>query len=96
MSEQEFMLTTVDNPFNPFDRFDEWFAFDSLQGYNTCGLLSAYTATSSDLSEQDQALDIQEGIIELLKDNPYGVHRVVGKDGRSIVLEELDYENLNG
>ena len=32
-------LTTFDNPFNPFENFDEWFAYDIQHGYNTCGKL---------------------------------------------------------
>ena len=32
----DWMLTTSDNPYNPFTQFDEWQMFDSLQGYNTC------------------------------------------------------------
>ena len=27
------MLTTYDNPFNPFDNYDEWLRWDSEQGY---------------------------------------------------------------
>lgn len=34
------MLTTFDNPFNPFDEFESWFKFDMLCGYETCGKLA--------------------------------------------------------
>ena len=37
---REVMLTTVDNPFDPFDNFDEWYKIDMQFGYNTCGLLA--------------------------------------------------------
>ena len=33
------MLTTHDNPFDPFEKFDEWFAYDSHHGYNTSSFL---------------------------------------------------------
>ena len=89
---QRFMLTTVDNPFNPFTHFDEWFAYDLRLGYNSCGLLAAYTVTSSELSEQDQALDTREGVRKLLKENPYGVHRIVDPSGDPVVLADATIE----
>ena len=35
----EYMLTTVDNPFDPFTRFDEWLEYDTHMGYNTAAFL---------------------------------------------------------
>lgn len=31
----EYMLTTLDNPFDPFTRFDEWLEYDTTLGYNS-------------------------------------------------------------
>lgn len=30
-----FMLSTTDNPYDPFTQWDQWEAFDRLKGYNT-------------------------------------------------------------
>ena len=38
--EQVCMLTTVDNPYSPFDDFTSWLLFDSENEHNTCGILS--------------------------------------------------------
>ena len=35
----EFMLTTIDNPFDPFKQFTSWFLYDVEKGYNTCSYL---------------------------------------------------------
>ena len=36
----EYMLTTVDNPFDPFEQFDPWFLFDVEKGYYSCSRLA--------------------------------------------------------
>lgn len=37
------MLTTKDNPYNPFDQFDEWYQYDTeVLNYNTCALISRF------------------------------------------------------
>ena len=38
--EKDSMLTTFDNPFNPFTEFDRWWKEDLLLGHNCCGLLA--------------------------------------------------------
>lgn len=53
------MLTTVDNPYNPFTEWNEWYVFDTQKGYNTPAFLARITILSSDLSEADQALAIE-------------------------------------
>ena len=30
---EEVRITTIDNPFNPFTEWDEWFNFDLQKGY---------------------------------------------------------------
>ncbi len=47
------MLTTVDNPFNPFDDFDSWLMFDIEKGYNTCGMLARVAAIPDGLSQKE-------------------------------------------
>ena len=34
------MITTSDNPWNPFTNFTEWYMYDMDKGYDTCGRLS--------------------------------------------------------
>lgn len=73
----EHMLTTVDNPFDPFTQFDEWLAFDRRSGYNTLEFLARVVITSSELSEADQLQAIEDGIDEIVRENVNGMYRKV-------------------
>ena len=37
---EDFMLSTYDNNWNPFTNFEDWFKEDMLLRHNSCGLLS--------------------------------------------------------
>ena len=76
----EFMLSTVDNPYNPFIQFDEWLDFDTYKGYNTCGVLARITLSSDELSEVDQSLAIQAAMDELVLNDPLGIFMKVKKE----------------
>lgn len=67
LNEQECMLTTVDNPWNPFTHFDEWYAFDISNGHHSCALLARFARTSNDLSDADNRIAINAAIDEILK-----------------------------
>jgi hypothetical protein len=72
-----YMLTTFDNPFDPFTQWDEWLAWDMHAGYNTCGLLERVSNASDELSPADSFLAIQQGIDEVVRENVSGMHRKV-------------------
>lgn len=78
-SRPDYMLTTIDNPFDPFTQWDEWFVWDANAGYNTPGFLARIAKSSSDLSDADQHLIIQQAIDEIVRENVMGVHRKVKK-----------------
>lgn len=76
------MLTTVDNPFNPFLQFDEWRACDERLGYHSLGLLARVVITSEDLSDEDQSLAIETAIDEIVSYNVSAMHtKVAAPDG---------------
>lgn len=73
------MLTTKDNPYNPFDQYDEWFQFDTANGYNTCSYLARVTKTSNDLSDEDEAQAIESAMDEIVSLNITGNYMKVQK-----------------
>lgn len=74
------MLTTIDNPFDPFENFDAWFAFDEAKGYNSCSLLSRIAKTSDELSESLNNSEIERAIDEICDYNTLGIYKKVVKD----------------
>ena len=82
MSESTFeveasMLTTVDNPFNPFTQFDVWFAWDMQSGYNTCSLLDRLSLDPSPYSPTDQVIAMEEAIDAVIDFDPLGRYKRV-------------------
>jgi hypothetical protein len=71
------MLTTVDNPFNPFTEWDEWFNFDLHQGYNTPAFLARIARVTPDLPETEQALIIDQAMDEIVTENVSGMWKKV-------------------
>jgi hypothetical protein len=74
------MLTTIDNPHDPFNDFDLWYAWDTRMGYHSSGFLARIAMTSDEISDADQALAIEQAIDEIVRENVLGVHRKVTRD----------------
>ena len=74
------MLTTVDNPYDPFDQYDEWYSFDDRQGYHSPSLLARIALTSDELSFTDQNLANEEAIDEIVQENVSGMHVKVSRE----------------
>jgi len=73
------MLTTIDNPFDPFTHFNEWRQWDESSGYYTLSFLARIVITSDELSDEDQELAIEDAIDEIVRENVAGVYRKVVK-----------------
>lgn len=71
------MLTTSDNPFDPFTQFDKWFAFDTSKGYHSCAYLARLANTSVDLSDSENDLAIEAAIDEIVQLNLLGIYQKV-------------------
>ena len=84
MAIEDVMLTTIDNPWNPFTQWDEWYAWDAAAGYNTPSLLARVAVSSDELSEYDQELEISNAINEIVRENVSGMHRKVFKNSAKV------------
>lgn len=59
------MLTTVDNPYDPFENFDQWLRYDMEKGYNSCGYLARVAYTSLGVSDELNEEEIERAIDEI-------------------------------
>ena len=72
-------LTTFDNPFDPFEQFEDWFRFDQDKGYNTCDYLGRIARTSDQLSEEENDQEIERAIDEIIKYDFLNIYKKVTK-----------------
>ena len=61
------MLTTIDNPFDPFDHFDSWYRFDMDKGYCSCSYLARIARTSDQFTDKENNQEIERAIDEIIK-----------------------------
>ena len=71
---EESMLSTIDNPYDPFTQYDDWYGYDESKGYHTCAYLARVTNTSNELSDADYYAAIDEAIDEILKYDLLGIY----------------------
>ncbi len=85
MTTVQSMLTTTDNPFDPFDQYDEWYAHDARLGHHTPSFLARVTVLSDETSEADQDLAVEYAIDEIVMENVNGLYKKVTRKVREEV-----------
>lgn len=88
MVSMQYTLTTVDNPYDPFEDFDHWIMFDNDHGYNCCGKLARIARTSDSFTERENDLEVERAIDEIIRYDFLNLYKKVGR--------EIDYEKIYG
>lgn len=65
----ECMLTTIDNPFDPFEQFTSWLLFDNEKGYNSCGYLARIVELTDDMSQKEIDDEVERAIDEIIEND---------------------------
>lgn len=74
-----YALTTFDNPYNPFEQFDEWFLYDVEKGYNTCSYLARVARTSDEFTDEENNQEILRAIDEIVRYDFLNIYKKVKK-----------------
>ena len=72
-----YMLTTEDNPYDPVKQFDQWYAWDTQMGYNTCSYLARITKSVSDMGANEYEEAVTMAINQIMRYNLTGNYKVV-------------------
>jgi hypothetical protein len=73
----EVMLTTHDNPYDPFDDFDQWFMFDVSMGYYTCSRLARIAKSSEEFSTEEEKVETERAIDEIIDNDFLNIYKKV-------------------
>ena len=72
--ERDYMLTTRDNPYDPWMQWDEWLAYDMEKGYGSCEYLARIASTSSDMTDEENGAEIRRAIDEIIGYDVLGIY----------------------
>ena len=70
MMNQDVMLTTIDNPFNPFEELEAWRLKDIELQHFTCERLARITKLSPEMTQQEIEDEIESAMDEIIKYDP--------------------------
>lgn len=74
------MITTIDNPFDPFDDFTSWFMFDTQKEYFTCSKLERLTKITKEMSSKEELDEVERAIDRLIEIDPLDIYKKVVRD----------------
>ena len=86
------MLSTIDNPYDPFDQFDEWYSFDEMQARKEnrptcCVYLARVSMNSDDVSENEFNRVMNDVIDEIIQLNLSGKFIKVTRPASTVTVE---------
>lgn len=90
------MLTTIDNPWNPFTHFKEWMGFDRSMGYGTLERLGRLRISSDNLGDAERDRDNESAIQMVIDSDILGIYMKVSEDTDIKPVVMKDYLEMIG
>ena len=73
------MLSTIDNPFNPFEDYSSWLMFDKEKGYDSAERLMRIAKLTDDMTQKEENEEIERAIDQIIKYDILNVYVKVSK-----------------
>ena len=86
---KQFMLTTIDNPFNPFEDYNSWLSFDKENNYNSAERLMRIAHLSDEMTSIEEEKEIERAIDEIIK---YDILHIYQKVERELTYPDDDVD----
>lgn len=83
-------VTTLDNPYDYFTHFDEWYEFDTEKGYNTCAYVARIALTSSEMSPKDYEAAVEAAVDDIVRLNITGNYKKIRAEDPPEEEEDVD------
>ena len=77
MSKYKVALTTIDNPYDYFTQFEQWFLFDVEKGYNTCAYLGRKAQILDGMTQKEEDEEVERIIDEIIKDDFLNIYKKI-------------------
>jgi hypothetical protein len=73
-------ITTIDNPYDPFEEFTKWFLYDVEKGYNTCAYLDRVALTCPSFTDEENQEEIEKAIDDIINADFMHIYKKVYSD----------------
>ena len=102
---KEYMLTTIDNPYDPYTQFDFWYAFDTSKriikeispnnpvSTDCCAYLARIAITPDDFTEEENAQERQRAIDEIIRLDPFHIYKKAYPNEEALEKVNAMYED---
>ncbi len=90
-----YLLTTVDNPYDPRVDFKSWYTWDESQGYHTPSYLARVASISDDYPPEVQERQIEIAMDEIIMIHNGGLYKKLPyEEGPLIATSGLDEDSV--
>ena len=78
-STKDYLLTTIDNPYNPWTNWDQWYDYDQRMDYCTCSYLARVMSVTDAMTDVELDREYEFAMDEIIKYDVIGHYSKIKK-----------------